>query len=152
MISTRLLSQQKNIMAERNVLLKSLKHPFLVRLHYSFQTAEKLYFVLDYVNGGEVCASNRSKQIDSRAEGRLLKCSPSCLCSSSFTCSVRDASPSPGRGSTRRRWRALLATFTPSILSTGQITFGFLHVGTSTTTCQQCTLAFLRWIEDICFL
>lgn len=41
-------------MAERNVLLKSLKHPFLVRLHYSFQTPEKLYFVLDYVNGGEV--------------------------------------------------------------------------------------------------
>nr|XP_015220139.1 PREDICTED: serine/threonine-protein kinase Sgk2 [Lepisosteus oculatus] len=46
--------EQKNIMAERNVLLKSLKHPFLVGLHYSFQTAEKLYFVLDYVNGGEV--------------------------------------------------------------------------------------------------
>uniref|UniRef100_A0A665UE23 Serum/glucocorticoid regulated kinase 2a n=1 Tax=Echeneis naucrates TaxID=173247 RepID=A0A665UE23_ECHNA len=45
---------QKNIMAERNVLLKSLKHPFLVRLHYSFQTQEKLYFVLDYVNGGEL--------------------------------------------------------------------------------------------------
>lgn len=41
-------------MAERNVLLKSLKHPFLVGLHYSFQTSEKLYFVLDYVNGGEV--------------------------------------------------------------------------------------------------
>ncbi|CAI5647026.1 unnamed protein product [Oreochromis niloticus] len=46
--------EQKNIMAERNVLLKSLKHPFLVRLHYSFQTVEKLYFVLDYVNGGEL--------------------------------------------------------------------------------------------------
>uniref|UniRef100_A0A8C9YPQ3 Serine/threonine-protein kinase Sgk1 n=1 Tax=Sander lucioperca TaxID=283035 RepID=A0A8C9YPQ3_SANLU len=46
--------EQKNIMAERNVLLKSLKHPFLVRLHYSFQTPEKLYFVLDYVNGGEL--------------------------------------------------------------------------------------------------
>ncbi|XP_061745081.1 serine/threonine-protein kinase Sgk2, partial [Nerophis ophidion] len=46
--------EQKNIMAERNVLLKSLQHPFLVRLHYSFQTAEKLYFVLDYVNGGEL--------------------------------------------------------------------------------------------------
>ncbi len=28
--------------------------PFSGRLHYSFQTPEKLYFVLDYVNGGEV--------------------------------------------------------------------------------------------------
>ncbi|XP_039623839.1 serine/threonine-protein kinase Sgk2 [Polypterus senegalus] len=46
--------EQKNIMAERNVLLKSVKHPFLVSLHYSFQTPEKLYFVLDYVNGGEL--------------------------------------------------------------------------------------------------
>ena len=41
-------------MAERNVLLKNVKHPFLVELHYSFQTTEKLYFVLDFVNGGEV--------------------------------------------------------------------------------------------------
>lgn len=41
-------------MAERNVLLKNVKHPFLVGLHYSFQTIEKLYFVLDFVNGGEV--------------------------------------------------------------------------------------------------
>lgn len=44
-------------MAERNVLLKNVKHPFLVGLHYSFQTSEKLYFVLDYVNGGEVSTS-----------------------------------------------------------------------------------------------
>lgn len=49
--------QQKHIMAERNVLLKNVKHPFLVGLHYSFQTTEKLYFVLDFVNGGEVCGS-----------------------------------------------------------------------------------------------
>ncbi|POI25413.1 hypothetical protein CIB84_010837, partial [Bambusicola thoracicus] len=45
--------EQKHIMAERNVLLKNVKHPFLVGLHYSFQTTEKLYFVLDFVNGGE---------------------------------------------------------------------------------------------------
>lgn len=46
--------EQKHIMAERNVLLKNVKHPFLVGLHYSFQTADKLYFVLDLVNGGEL--------------------------------------------------------------------------------------------------
>ena len=49
-------NEAKHIMAERNVLLKNVKHPFLVGLHYSFQTADKLYFVLDYVNGGEVCS------------------------------------------------------------------------------------------------
>lgn len=46
-------------MAERNVLLKNVKHPFLVGLHYSFQTTDKLYFVLDFVNGGEVSRQNR---------------------------------------------------------------------------------------------
>uniref|UniRef100_H2Y5V0 Serum/glucocorticoid regulated kinase family member 3 n=1 Tax=Ciona savignyi TaxID=51511 RepID=H2Y5V0_CIOSA len=49
-----IVTQQKHIMAERNVLLQNLKHPFLVGLHYSFQTTDKLYFVLDYVNGGEL--------------------------------------------------------------------------------------------------
>jgi len=42
------------IMSEHNVLLGNEMHPFLVGLHYSFQTASKLYFVLDYVNGGEL--------------------------------------------------------------------------------------------------
>ncbi|ESP05450.1 hypothetical protein LOTGIDRAFT_181288 [Lottia gigantea] len=47
-------NEVKHIMSERNVLLKNVKHPFLVGLHYSFQTKDKLYFVLDYVNGGEL--------------------------------------------------------------------------------------------------
>uniref|UniRef100_A0A671Z2W7 Serine/threonine-protein kinase Sgk1 n=1 Tax=Sparus aurata TaxID=8175 RepID=A0A671Z2W7_SPAAU len=46
--------EHKHIMAERSVLMKNIKHPFLVGLHYSFQTTDKLYFVLDYVNGGEL--------------------------------------------------------------------------------------------------
>uniref|UniRef100_A0A8C2VD12 Protein kinase domain-containing protein n=1 Tax=Chinchilla lanigera TaxID=34839 RepID=A0A8C2VD12_CHILA len=46
--------EEKHIMSERNVLLKNVKHPFLVWLHHSFQTADKLYFVLDYINGGEL--------------------------------------------------------------------------------------------------
>jgi len=47
-------NEARHIMSERNVLLKNIKHPFLVGLHYSFQTSDKLYFVLDYVNGGEL--------------------------------------------------------------------------------------------------
>jgi serine/threonine protein kinase len=53
-------------MAERNVLLKNVKHPFLVGLHYSFQTTEKLYFVLDFVNGGEVSFVIKFSSIDNR--------------------------------------------------------------------------------------
>lgn len=38
---------------EKNIL-QNLVHPFLVNLNYSFQTEDKLYFVMDYVNGGEL--------------------------------------------------------------------------------------------------
>ncbi|CAI9618660.1 unnamed protein product [Staurois parvus] len=50
--------EEKHIMSERNVLLKNVKHPFLVGLHFSFQTASRLYFILDYINGGEVSRSS----------------------------------------------------------------------------------------------
>ncbi|XP_014914512.1 serine/threonine-protein kinase Sgk1-like isoform X4 [Poecilia latipinna] len=46
--------EQRNVMVERSVLLKGLKHPFLVGLHFSFQTPKTLYFVLDFANGGEL--------------------------------------------------------------------------------------------------
>lgn len=47
-------NEVKHIMSERSVLLQNVSHPFLVGLHYSFQTSTKLYFVLDYINGGEI--------------------------------------------------------------------------------------------------
>lgn len=40
-------------LTEKNILMKT-KHPFLVNLKFSFQTETKLYFVLDYVPGGEL--------------------------------------------------------------------------------------------------
>ncbi|XP_070691259.1 serine/threonine-protein kinase Sgk2b [Pempheris klunzingeri] len=46
--------EQRHVMVERSVLLKGLQHPFLVGLHFSFQTPNMLYFVLDYINGGEL--------------------------------------------------------------------------------------------------
>lgn len=38
---------------EKSILQKIL-HPFIVQLHFAFQTRDKLYMILDYVNGGEL--------------------------------------------------------------------------------------------------
>lgn len=35
-------------------ILQRLAHPFLVNLNYSFQTNDKIYFIMDYINGGEL--------------------------------------------------------------------------------------------------
>jgi len=39
--------------SEKSILMK-LEFPFLVKLHYAFQTSDKLYFIMDYINGGEL--------------------------------------------------------------------------------------------------
>jgi len=39
--------------AEKTILQK-IQHPFIVRLHFAFQTKDKLYMILDFVNGGEL--------------------------------------------------------------------------------------------------
>ncbi|GLH13847.1 Mitogen-activated protein kinase kinase kinase 7 [Gryllus bimaculatus] len=64
-------NEAKHIMSERNVLLKNLHHPFLVGLHYSFQTPDKLYFVLDYVNGGELFFHLQRERVFSEARSRF---------------------------------------------------------------------------------
>jgi serine/threonine protein kinase len=55
-------NQLEHIKTER-IVLEHIEHPFLVRLHYAFQTNEKLYMrffffyfsiVMDFVNGGEL--------------------------------------------------------------------------------------------------
>jgi len=51
LLSCHFINGIKNI---GNVLLENINHPFLVSLHYSFQTKDKLYFILDFLNGGEV--------------------------------------------------------------------------------------------------
>lgn len=39
--------------SEKNILMK-IQHAFIVNLNYAFQTKDKLYMILDYINGGEL--------------------------------------------------------------------------------------------------
>jgi len=37
-----------------NSILQQIQHPFIIKLHYAFQTPTKLHLVMDYINGGEL--------------------------------------------------------------------------------------------------
>jgi len=46
-------NQVQRTRTERRVL-DVINHPFIVKLHYAFQTEEKLCLVMDFINGGEL--------------------------------------------------------------------------------------------------
>jgi serum/glucocorticoid-regulated kinase 2 len=46
-------AEVEHTLAERNVLA-IIRNPFIVNLKYSFQSPDKLYLVLAFVNGGEL--------------------------------------------------------------------------------------------------
>lgn len=45
--------QLARMLGERNILMK-VQSPFIVGLHYAFQTTDKVYLVLDFVGGGDL--------------------------------------------------------------------------------------------------
>lgn len=49
-------NEVEHTLTEKNILQRAgtKEHPFLMNLNWSFQSQEKLYFILDYVNGGEL--------------------------------------------------------------------------------------------------
>ena len=58
------------IIAEREILEK-IKNPFIVDLHYAFQTDDKLYFIMDFLNGGELFWHLRKDMKFSEKRARL---------------------------------------------------------------------------------
>ena len=46
-------NQVANTKTERDIMTL-ISHPFVVKLHYAFQSNETLYFITDFLNGGEL--------------------------------------------------------------------------------------------------
>jgi serine/threonine protein kinase len=42
-----------NTMQERQLLL-DMKNPYILKMHYAFQTVHRLYFILDFVSGRDL--------------------------------------------------------------------------------------------------
>ena len=60
---TTIMSQNliKYVISERKVL-SNADHPFIVKLHYAFQTSAKLFLVLDYCPGGDLAIQLRKEK------------------------------------------------------------------------------------------
>jgi len=63
----------KYALTERNVL-SYVEHPFIVKLHYAFQTAERLFLVLDYCSGGDMGWHLRREKRFNEYRARIYMC------------------------------------------------------------------------------
>lgn len=63
-------NQVEHTKTER-ALLQRIRHPFLVDLKFAFQTDDKLYMVLDFVNGGELFSHLKREKRFAEERSRL---------------------------------------------------------------------------------
>eukprot|EP00112_Aurelia_sp_Birch-Aquarium-sp1_P001332 Seg1140.2 transcript_id=Seg1140.2/GoldUCD/mRNA.D3Y31 product="RAC-gamma serine/threonine-protein kinase" protein_id=Seg1140.2/GoldUCD/D3Y31 len=61
-----------------NRVLQSAKHPFLTQLRYSFQTKDRLCFVMEYVNGGELFFHLSRERVFSEERSRFYGAEITC--------------------------------------------------------------------------
>lgn len=81
MFAMKVLSKEKIIgknltsyaMTERKVLSR-IKHPFMVSLHYAFQTSESLFLILDYCPGGDLSRHLMVEKRFGEARARVYLC------------------------------------------------------------------------------
>lgn len=52
-------------------ILKSMDHPFVIKMHYAFQTPKYLHFILDYCEGGDLSMHIVNKQIFEENEAKF---------------------------------------------------------------------------------
>lgn len=62
--------EKANTIFER-AILQNISSPFIVNLHYAFQTPDYLYYVLDYWAGGELFFHLKKKRTFSEKQARF---------------------------------------------------------------------------------
>ena len=53
------------------MILEHINHPFIVKLHFAFQNQDRLYFVIDYLMGGELFYHLRNTKCFSEKKTRF---------------------------------------------------------------------------------
>ncbi|CAF5186480.1 unnamed protein product, partial [Rotaria magnacalcarata] len=61
------------IQCEKNVFEKATNHPFLVGLHSCFQTSSRLFFVIEFVTGGDLMYHMQRQRKLPESSARLTK-------------------------------------------------------------------------------
>jgi len=64
-------NQVAHTKAERSILEK-IQHPFIVNLDFAFQTPDKLYMILDFINGGELFFHLKKEGRFSEEKGSII--------------------------------------------------------------------------------